>query len=139
MNEKAVFFFPGYVFFSGLQNWMNEWHVNFSVEKKKHKNHTKMREKKNTTNFVKKNGFPQNPDEWPMNFSRNRKKSACIFFFPLRGKKKKQHFGIWMNEWPVNFSGEKKNTIPLGQMHENSVFDAIRYTQFVNVIGEVEL
>ena len=107
MNEKAVFFFFRIVFFfpASKIEWMNDmWTFPW---KKKHKNHTKIREKKNTTNFAKKNGFPQNPDEWPMNFSRN-KKNQLVFFFSRFAGKKKQHFGIWMNEWPVNFSGKKK-------------------------------
>ena len=36
MNEKAVFFFR-FVFFFRQKSRMNEWHLNFSVEKKKNK------------------------------------------------------------------------------------------------------
>ena len=51
-------------------------------------------------------------NEWPMNFSAERKKNTlCFFFRNFRdlGKKKKKHgFWIKMNEWMTNLSAEIK-------------------------------
>ena len=99
--KKLFFFFPGCFFFSGLQNWMNEWHVNFSAENKTQKKHKQnMKKKKNNPLLLKKRGLHQNPNEWPVNFSAERKKHILFFFFRAFGKKKTRFSDL--NEWMTN-------------------------------------
>ena len=83
MNEKAVFFFPGCVFFFRPKIWMNEWLVNFSRKKKKHKKTNQNSGKKKTQpTFIKKNRNPSKTrmnDQWTFP---GKKKTRLYFFFP---------------------------------------------------------
>ena len=124
--KVPYFFFPGKVRFCALleknrlnewkycflffpnpekkkkQLWdrMNEWHVNFSVERKKHTKNRKTAEKKKYNQLLlKKRGLHKNPNEWPINFSWEIKKNKSVFFFPAPRKKKNTIFGFeWMND-----------------------------------------
>ena len=121
MNENAVFFFPEAKKKKQLWDRMNEWHVNFSLEKKKtHINSRKCGKKKTQPTYVKKRGPHQNRNEWPINFSSEIKKNKLYFFFPRSAEKKKHDFRIWMNEWPTSMPAEKKNTVPLIRQIYNS-------------------
>ena len=125
MNEwkSCFFFFSGLFFFFRQKIRMNEWHLNFSVEKKKNKKTHKNSEKKIQATFIKKKGnFIKIwlNDRWT--FPREKKKTAVFFFSRFAGKKKIHDFRIWMNEWPTSMSAKKKNTVPLlGHMNRSDM------------------
>ena len=105
---KKLFFFPVTEKKNSFEiEWMNE-HMNFSRKKKTEKTPKNAEKKKHNLLFNKIIETP--PDfEWMANeLFLGKKKTSCIFFFPLRGKKKKRISGFWMNEWAMNFSAEKK-------------------------------
>ena len=106
MNEKAVFFFPGLFFFFRQKNRMNEWRLNFSVEKKKKQKNTKIREKK-YKQLLLKNKETSSKSDW-MTDELFLGKKKQLYFFPRFAGKKKHDFRIWMNEWPTSMSAKKK-------------------------------
>ena len=114
LNEWKNCFFEGCFFFSGLENRMNEWHVNFSAKKKQKKNARIWGKQKKTEQiFIKKNTrFPQNPNEWPMNFPVEKKNTFCFFSDQKYDFGKKKIFWFqWMDGlWTYP---RKKNTVPL--------------------------
>ena len=106
MNEKAVFF-SGLFFFSGLENRMNEWHVNFSAEKKKQKNAQKWGKKKHNKFLLKKIGG-SSKSEWMADELFRGKKKHILFFFWRHWKKKNTILGFeWMND-QRSYPGKKK-------------------------------
>ena len=91
MNEWKSYFFP--CFFFRPKKRMNEWFLNFSVEKnKKTKQHTKIR-KKNIRNFYIKKGTSSKSDWMTDELFLGNWKKIC-FFFPAS---RKHYFRIWMN------------------------------------------
>ena len=95
MNEWKICFFFRFIFFFRPKNRMNEWYLNFSVEKKKKNKKThKNSEKKNASNLLKKKETSSKSD-WMTDelFLRKKKKKQLYFFFPLT------IFGFeWMND-----------------------------------------
>ena len=109
MNEwKSCFFSSRFVFFFRQKSRMNEWHLNFSVEKKKNKKTHKNSGKKTQATFIKKKGnFIKIwlNDRWTFPG-----KKKAVFFSPLREKKKL----FWiLSEWvtPKLFPVKKKTAI----------------------------
>ena len=100
--KKLFFFFRVVFFFSGLQNWMNEWHVNLSAEKKTQKNTQNTQQKKNNPLLLKKKRTSSKSEWMADELFRGKKKSHLVFFFGFG--KKKHDFLIWMNEWSTNLS-----------------------------------
>ena len=84
-------FFP---FFFRPKNRMNEWPLNFSVEKKKNKTTHKNAEKKHKQLLYKKRNFIKIwlNDRWT--FPREMKKKNILFFLPAS---REHRFLIWMN------------------------------------------
>ena len=104
MNEKAVFF-SRVVFFPDLEKRMNEWHVNFSAEKKNKKTHKNEGEKTQHI-FIKKIGGSSKSEWMADELFRGKKKYILLFFSDQKyGFGKNKHdFLIWINEWPMNLS-----------------------------------
>ena len=97
---KKLFFFSGLCFFfpASKIEWMNDmWTC--PRKKKNTKKHAKYATKKNNPLLLKKRGLHQNRNEWPMNFSAERKKHILFFFFGF-GKKKTRFSDL--NEWMAN-------------------------------------
>ena len=124
------FFFRRCFFFPALWNRVSEWRVNFSWEKKKKNNFWQEKKKKQRKKWNSTKGavfyrfWPflefsvSQLSEWHANFSWEKKKTACFFFFPKHGKKKTK---IAQSEWvstPQSFPGKKKKTIPLVKLAE---------------------
>ena len=124
MNEKAVFFFP-VCFFFRQKIRMNEWHLNFSVEKKKNKKTHKNSEKKIQATFIKKKGnfikIWMN-DRWT--FPRKKKKQL-YFFFPLRGKKNTRFSNL--NEWMTNVHARGKEKCDSFDWYETCIVLGWKY------------
>ena len=109
----VYFFFHCCIFFPAPWEWVSEWNVNFSCEKKKY---TKLLEKKIHLQISKifENCLiyrfsPFFADiffssEWLSNFSWEKKIQLVFFLW----KKKIKILPNRVSEWGTNFSGEKK-------------------------------
>ena len=109
MNEWKICFFSRVVFFPRPKIWMNAWLVNFSRKKKIKENTQKFRKKKHNQLLLKKKmEFIKNPNEWPMNFSWE-KKNKFVFFFTVcpASREKKTRFSD-LNEWMTNVHAQVK-------------------------------
>ena len=119
-SKKSIEWMKKFFFFFSLlrkkkkQLWdrMNEWPLNFSRKKK----HKQFGEKTSFWSFCKIScQIGTHIEKYTRETRKNYEKmafhlflSVCFFFFTVAWKKKKQHFGFWMNEWPTIFSAEKK-------------------------------
>ena len=103
---KKLFFFSRFVFFFPLQK-LNEWMARELFRGKKTQKKPQKREKKKHNQLLlKKIGLHQNPNEWPMNFSREKKN----IFFSRFAEEKKTRFSV-LNGWMTNVHARGKNKI----------------------------
>ena len=109
VSKKVYFFFRGCIFFFrplrtsewvGSKLFLGKKNTHFCWEKK-----NTPQKCKNT--FLQRGAAAQ-PSEWLSNYSWEKNKYICIFFFQKFGKKKIHHFPK-TSEWvALNFSWEKK-------------------------------
>ena len=96
--------------------WMNDMWT-FPRKKKPHKNTQKYGRSKNNTLLLKIKGLRQNLNEWPINFTAERKKhikitSGFLFFSHWERKKNKIFWFEWLNG-PRTYRWKWKYTVPL--------------------------
>ena len=112
--KSCIFFFRGCIFFFRplkTSEWVGS---KLFLGKKKY---TFLLGKKNTPQKCKntflQRGAAAQPSEWLSNYSWEKNKYICIFFFPEIRKKKNTQFS--QNEWVsgVKLFLGKKNTVPL--------------------------
>ena len=125
---KKLFFFRAVFFFSASKiEWMNDMWT-FPGKKTHTYKNTQKFGKKTQHLFVKKRGAPQNPIEWPMNFSLGKKHILFFFLTKITTLGKKTHdLYEWMNGLWTYPGGKQYGTFDYPFLYTRSYFWSLRF------------